>query len=146
RLSAGILQLHVEDDVRIRKRDGPHELGEVSFRRGKSCAGSTHGGRRRRASHGRKDDLREPGLAQYSLSGGELAELKNVGREIRRLVAAEAPREVEGHRLLNFFDEIRERLGAPAPKEAISHQGRTRGALHRIAVTSRALCLIELLS
>ena len=106
-----------------------------------TCAGRSGG-----ASQRGKYDLPEHGFAQFGLSSGELAHLENVGREIRRLAPGEAPRQVEGHCLLNLVDEIHQRLRAPVGQETISDQWRSAGAFHRIAVTSRALSLVKLLS
>src|SRR5713101_4582977 len=44
RLGAGILELKVEDDIRIGKSNGSHQLGKASFWRGKRRASGDGGG------------------------------------------------------------------------------------------------------
>src|SRR5438093_6869041 len=57
-LSAGILELNVEDDVRIGKSDSSHELGKVSFRWDKSRSCDASGAGSGGTSHGWEGNLR----------------------------------------------------------------------------------------
>ena len=66
--------------------------------------GAGGGGRRGRSRRGKRN-LRQHGVAQFGLSGGKLAGLENVSREVGGLLPRKAPGQVEGHRLLNLVDE-----------------------------------------
>jgi hypothetical protein len=67
--------LQIEDDVRVRKRDGPHQLREVAFR-GRNAGGSW------RRAHRRKCDLREHAFAKLGGSRLELAGLEHERQKI----------------------------------------------------------------
>ena len=103
--------------------------------------GGARGGSRRR-----ERNLRQRGVAQFGLPGGKLTDLENVGREVGRLLPGKAPGQVERHRLLNLVDEIRQRTRAPVREETLADQRRSNGPFHRLAVTFRALGLVNLLA
>ena len=102
-------------------------------------AGGDRGGGRGGGPRSREHDLCKRGVAQFGLSGGKLAGLKNVRREIGRLLPGKTPGLVEGHRLLNLVDEIRQRTCAPVREETLADERGSDGAFHRFAVTFRAL-------
>ena len=82
--------------------------------------------------------------SEIRLTGGEFTGLENVGREVGCLLPAKAPGRAEGHRVLDLVDEIRQRLSTPVREESLPRQrGSLAGALERIAMTHRALGLVN---
>src|SRR5207245_7053768 len=89
---------------------------------------------------------RQHGVARCGCASGELAGLENVSREISGLLARKRRGQVEGHCLLNLVDEIRQWTRAPVRDETVPDQRGSDGAFHRVAVTFRALGLVNLLA
>ena len=84
---------------------------------------------------------------QLGSSSGELADLKDVGRQIGRLLAGERPRGGLRHRCLNLADEGRERLTAPHLEEIVSGQWGSKAAVQGRVVTDHTpFVLVERLA
>ena len=110
-LGPGFLDLHVEDDVRGREGDGPHQLGEVRDRRdGQVPAGGGGGSGRHRG------ERRSPPAHRRSTPpspAGNVARLEEVGGEVDRLLPGEGLRRLQGHGVVDLVDELHHRPCAP---------------------------------